>query len=257
MLFMRAQYVYQTTFSHLGVQSSTSADIVSPQEMRSTAPTAKELMGTWRWVWQTGYGEILPTDDFGGIAIRQYGNEPFSNNAALRGRMRYDPLLVSTDECRWDFRGGTPIQGAMAVDIDMSLDPDKKDDPKRRSIRAHLRFTVQPGRRNRNGKKNLHRHLLCVRYIDPEHGPVELLAIAQTKINEDDGERGFTGTGPGNPNETAEEVNPSFGLEVADNDLLWEFGVNCAVGFPLWREWLGWKGVQKGWYEQTQVWTFL
>ena len=253
---MRAQYV--TEIPSLGVESWTGADLISPQEMSEVAPKVKEVMGTWRWIWRTGHGHILPSDDHGGIAFRMYGDEPLSNPTGIVGRMRYDPQLVNTDATRWDFRFEKEVPGAMEISIDMSGDDDKKNHAfeDARAIPARLRFTVQPGKRNRESNMNPHQRLLCVKYIDPTEGEVELFALAQNRRNKEDGPRGFPSTTPGRPNETVEEESPSYGYEQENDELLWEFGVGRAVKEPQWYEWLGWKGAQKGWYNATKEWTF-
>lgn len=180
------------------------------QEMRSTAPTPKELMGTWRWLWRTNHGKIYVSANSGGIAFRTHGSGSFTHNG-MRGRMRYDPKRVSTDACKWAFTGGREVRGAVEVNLDMSKDPAKAHHANAKAIPVRLRFTVQPGPVNRDGEAWSHPHLLCVRYVDPDEGEVELFALAQNRMNRRDGPRGFP---PGSARV------PTFGNEVEHKTLV-------------------------------------
>lgn len=240
----RAQYAFPPPIHNRA--KLTKADTASSQEMRSTAPTPRELMGTWRWLWRTHHGKIYVGDNCGGIAFRMHGTQSFTHSG-IRGRMRYDPQKASTDACKWVFTGGREVRGAVEVNLDMSKDPAKAHHANAKRIPVRLHMTVQPGPLNRDGAPWSHPRLLCVRYVDPDEGEVELFGLGQNRMNRRDGPRGF-------PAKASRQ--PTFGNEREHKTLIWEFGVSARRGYPLWRQWLGWKGEQRGWYGETKGWSF-
>lgn len=228
-----------TKLPSLAVQRSTRANITSPQEMDGHAPRVRELIGTWRWIWRTGHGHIRAADGFGGIAFRMADHASTFTHEAIYARMRYDPQL-NQSETRWFSREVTRIPGAMEIMFEF-------DNGRRVPVR--LRFTVQPGQRSSDfTAEYAHRHLLCVKYIDPEEGEVELFALAMLERNRVDGPRGFP---------AEEEASDDYGYERAPLGLLGEFGLGFRESDDQnWQQWLGWKGVQRGWYQELRGWTF-
>ena len=228
-----------TKLPSLAVQRSTRADIASPQEMDNHAPRVRELMGTWRWIWRTGHGHIGPDDGIGGIAFRLDQHASSFTHRAIYARMRYDPQLNQS--------ATTVFSGAVrrvpgAIEIEFQFDNGSR-------VPVRLRFTVQPGQRNSDFTAEYsHRHLLCVKYIDPEEGEVELFALAMHERNRIDGPRGYL---------AEEEDSPNYGNERAPLGLLGEFGLGIQEHDDQnWQQWLGWKGVQKRWYHAFRGWTF-
>lgn len=221
--------------------------------MAHTAPKVQELMGTWRWIWRTGHGEILGAGWQGGIRFRMAGDKGWSYRDLI-GRMRYDPRGLRPCAAKCIITGGVKKSNAVEITIDMSEDPQKQHHAKIDKIPGTLRFTRQPGPRNEYGDEYSHEKLLCLTYVDPDQGKVEIFGLKQHETRPLDGPRGYPAPPIISYDDMFEEMNPLFGYDDVPRGLLREFGVGTVKSGTQWHQWLGWKGVQNGWYQIDKEW---
>lgn len=221
--------------------------------MARTAPTVQDLMGTWRWVWRTGHGEISVDGWQGGIRFRMGGDKGWSHKD-LVGRMRYDPRGLRPAAAKDIILGCVKKSDALQITMDMSENHLKQKHSRINKIPATLRFTQQPGPFNGDLEPNPVRRLLCLTYVDPDEGEVEIFGMKHPGSGSLDGPRGY----PGPPVRTYEymfeEMNPLFGANEVPEGLFREFGIGVDKEGPDWHEWLYRKGMQKGWYQIDKDW---
>ena len=174
----------------------------------------------------------------------------------LVGRMRYDPRGLRPCAAKCMITGGVKKRDCVEITLDMSDDPQKQEHANIDKIPGKLRFTRQPGRWNEYGIKYSHQRLLCLTFVDPDEGEVEIFGLKQHESKKLDGPRGYPAPPVTTYKDMFEEMNPLFGSdEVMPESMLREFGVGIATAGDQWYRWLGWKGVQQGWYKISKDWT--
>lgn len=221
--------------------------------MARTAPTVRELMGTWRWVWRTGHGEIDVDGWQGGIRFRMAGDKGWSFKD-LVGRMRYDPRGLMPAAAKDVILGCVKKSDALHITIDMSDNFLKQDHAHRSRIPATLRFTQQPGPMDENLSPYPSERLLCLTFVDLDEGEVEIFGMKQPECASLDGPRGYAAPPVVAYDDMLEEMNPLFGTDEVPNGLFREFGIGVARFGSGWHDWLYRKGMQKGWYQIAEDW---
>ncbi|KAA6406817.1 MAG: hypothetical protein FRX48_09315 [Lasallia pustulata] len=191
--------------------------IVRPgAEMRRTAPTVQELLGTWRWAYRTG----MASDK--GFAYHD-----------VVGRMCFNHRGLSPCAPECIIKGAVKKSNAVKIIIDMTDDPQKQHhaNVQRRQDHQHtaLHAVTGPLQRGRNR--------------------VELFAFKKIEHDTSDVPRGYQ------PPVTRAydlyvEMYSKFGREEVSKGPF-HLGIGVSKRGTQWHRWLGWKGVQKGWYQNS------
>ncbi|KAA6407199.1 MAG: hypothetical protein FRX48_09001 [Lasallia pustulata] len=154
---------------------------------RNGAHQVQEHMGTWRWIWRTGHGKIPSNGWQGGIRFRMAGAKGWSYRHLI-GRT---PRGLRPCAAKCTITGGVKKPDCVEITLDMSDDAKEQAHANIDRIPGILRLTRQRGRWTEDGAEYSHPRLLCLIFVDPDEGEVELFGLKHCANNKLDGPRGY------------------------------------------------------------------